>query len=171
MGKIVRDRYPELSSEDQEAVRQHAVAAMNVTQQAKLMLAVADAQGGSRDGESAAGSTAFLVGVRKFVNVRDLDIDLIDRINPFETAYSILAKTMDERSLRQVQASIAGKNVTFTEEDARDYAKTAVKFIAERGRAPNIQSVDPWEQKIAQGVAAFTRFKQAAAAQGGASHA
>lgn len=172
MGKIVRDRYPELSSEDQEAVRQHAIAAMNVTQQAKLMLAVADSQGGS---SGAAGSTAFLIGVRKFVNVRDLDIDLIDRINPFETAYSILAKTMDEKSLRQVQASIAGKNVTFTESEARDYAKTAVKFMAERGRAPDIQSADPWEQKIAQGVAAFTRFKQAAAvaaaAQGGARHA
>jgi hypothetical protein len=173
MGKIVRDRYPELSADDQEAVRQHAVAAMNVTQQAKLMLAVADAQGGSRAGESHAGSTAFLVGVRKFVNVRDLDIDLIDRINPFETAYSILAKTMDEKSLRQVQVSIAGKNVTFTEEQARDYAKKAVQFKSERGRVPDIQSADPWEQKIAQGVAAFTRIKQAAAAaaQGGASHA
>jgi len=28
--------------------------------------------------------------------VRDLDIDLIDSINPFEAAYSVLAKSMDE---------------------------------------------------------------------------
>ena len=28
------------------------------------------------------GSNALLDGVRKFVNVRELDIDLIDRINP-----------------------------------------------------------------------------------------
>ena len=34
MGKIVRERYPELSDADQEAIRQHAIAAMNVTQQA-----------------------------------------------------------------------------------------------------------------------------------------
>ena len=29
MGKIVRDRYPELSETDQEAIRQHAIAALN----------------------------------------------------------------------------------------------------------------------------------------------
>ena len=35
MGKIIKDKYPELDEEDQEAVRQHAVAALNLTQQAK----------------------------------------------------------------------------------------------------------------------------------------
>ena len=44
--------------------------------------------------------------------VRDLDIDLIDRINPFDAAYAVLAKTMDEKILRQVQASIAAKKVS-----------------------------------------------------------
>ena len=39
MGKIVRERYPDLSDTDQEAIRQHAIAAMNITQQAKLALA------------------------------------------------------------------------------------------------------------------------------------
>ncbi|MBN0189546.1 DEAD/DEAH box helicase, partial [Pseudomonas aeruginosa] len=29
MGKIVRERYPDLSDVDQEAIRQHAIAAMN----------------------------------------------------------------------------------------------------------------------------------------------
>ena len=35
MGKIIKDKYPELDEEDQEAVRQHAIAALNMTQQAK----------------------------------------------------------------------------------------------------------------------------------------
>ena len=35
MGKIVKDKYPELDEADQEAVRQHAVAALNLTQKAK----------------------------------------------------------------------------------------------------------------------------------------
>ena len=35
MGKIIKDKYPELDDEDQEAVRQHAVAALNLTQKAK----------------------------------------------------------------------------------------------------------------------------------------
>lgn len=163
MGKIVRERYPERSEADQEAIRQHAIAAMNITQQAKLALAQADASGG--DG-AAQGSTALLDGVRKFINVRDLDIDLIDRINPFDAAYAVLAKAMDEKSLRQVQASIAAKKVSIPEEEARDLSKRALQFKNERGHLPDINSADAWEKRMAEGVAAFARYRaQAKAAQ------
>ena len=105
-------------------------------------------------------------GVRKFINVRDLDIDLIDRINPFEAAYAVLAKTMDEKSLRQIQASIAGKNIKITEDEARELAKRALQFKNERGRVPDINSADAWEKRMAEGVAAFARYRaQAKAAQ------
>ncbi|OGT88187.1 MAG: DEAD/DEAH box helicase [Gammaproteobacteria bacterium RIFOXYA12_FULL_61_12] len=162
MGKIVRERYPELSEGDQEAIRQHAIAAMNITQQAKLALAQADANG---DG-AMQGTTALLDGVRKFVNVRDLDIDLIDRINPFDAAYAVLAKAMDEKSLRQVQASIAAKKVGIPEDEARELAKRALQFKNERGRLPDINSADAWEKRMAEGVAALTRYRaQAKAAQ------
>jgi superfamily II DNA or RNA helicase len=165
MGKIVRERYPELSEGDLEAIRQHAIAAMNITQQAKLALAQADAAGGG----NAQGSTALLEGVRKFVNVRDLDIDLIDRINPFDAAYAVLAKAMDEKSLRQVQAAIAAKKVSIPEEEARDLSKRALQFKNERGRLPDINSADAWEKRMAEGVAAFARYRakaKAAQAQG-----
>jgi hypothetical protein len=70
-------KVPELSEEDQEAVRQHAIAALTLTQQAKAAM-VEDVV----DGEFS-GSTAFIDGVRKFaLSVTDLDIDLIDRVNP-----------------------------------------------------------------------------------------
>ena len=161
MGKIVRERYPDLSEEDQEAIRQHAVAAMNVTQQAKLALAGADASG-----ETVQGNTALLDGVRKFVNVRDLDIDLIDRINPFEAAYAVLAKAMDEKSLRQIQASIAAKKVSIPEDEAFELAKRAFRFKKERGRLPDINAADAWEKRMAEGVAALARYRaQAKAAQ------
>jgi hypothetical protein len=109
--------------------------------------------------------------VRKFINVRDLDIDLIDRINPFEAAYAVLAKTMDERSLRQIQASIAGKKAQITEDEARELAKRALQFKNERGRVPDINSADAWEKRMAEGVAAFARYRaqaKAAQAQGAA---
>jgi hypothetical protein len=160
MGKIVRERYPELSDADQEAIRQHAIAVMNVTQQAKLALAYADADG---DG-AARGNTALLDGVRKFVNVRDLDIDLIDRINPFEAAYSVLAKAMDEKSLRQVQTAIAAKKVSLPEDEARDLSKRALQFKNERGRLPDINSADAWEKRMAEGVAALARYRAQAKA-------
>jgi hypothetical protein len=160
MGKIVRERYPELSDVDQEAIRQHAVAALNITQQAKLALGQADANSSG----TAQGSMALLDGVRKFVNVRDLDIDLIDRINPFEAAYAVLAKAMDEKSLRQVQASIAAKKLSIPEDEARDLARRALQFKNERSRLPDINSADAWERRMAEGVAAFARYRAQAKA-------
>lgn len=163
MGKIVRERYPDLSDVDQEAIRQHAIAAMNITQQAKLALGRTDKDGG----DIVQGSTALLDGVRKFVNVRELDIDLIDRINPFDAAYAVLAKAMDEKSLRQVQASIAAKKVSIPEDEARELAKRALQFKNERGRLPDINSADAWEKRMAEGVSALARYRaQAKAAPG-----
>lgn len=153
MGKIVKDKYPELDSEDQEAVRQHAIAALNITQQAKKTL--------NSGGEGASTSnTALIDGVRKFaMDVRDLDIDLIDRINPFSEAYAILSKAMNEESLRQVAKVIAGKKTQLSPEEAKELAIRAVKFKKERGRLPAVDAQDPWEKRMAEGAAAFVRFK------------
>lgn len=163
MAKIVRDRYPDLSEEDQEAVRQHAIAVLNITQQAKQVIAQGDAKGESPN-------MSLIEGVRRFVNVKDLDIDLIDRINPFDAAYAVLAKAMDERVLRQVQAAIAAKRLAISYEEAKNLAKRAVVFKNERGRLPEIGSADPWERRMAEGVASLQRHiaqQKAAAAQGG----
>jgi len=151
MGKIVKDKYPELDDEDREAVRQHAIAALNLTQKAKETVLSGE------DGE-ASGNTALIDGVRKFaMDVRELDIDLIDRINPFGEAYAILAKTMNAESLKQVAAIIAGKKVSLSLDEAREYAKRALKFKQERGRLPSITSADAWEKKMAEGVAYLQR--------------
>lgn len=155
MGKIVQSKFPELDAEDQEAVRQHAVAALNFTQQAKKTLL--------GDDPEAQANTAFVTGVRQFaMNVRDLDIDLIDRINPFSEAYAILAKTMSEDSLKQVAAVIEAKKIKLTPEEARDLAKRALKFKQERGALPSLTSSDAWEKKMAEGVAYLARMKQEA---------
>ena len=157
MGKIIREKYPELDEDDQEAVRQHAIAALNLTQKAKEIAVEGD------DAERSA-NTAFVDGVRKFaMDVRELDIDLIDRINPFSEAYAILAKTMSEASLKQVAAVISAKKVQLTPEEARDLAKRALKFKQERGRLPSITSPDAWEKRMAEGVAFLARMKAEAA--------
>ena len=86
------------------------------------------------------------------MNVRELDIDLIDSINPFSEAYAVMAKTMSEDSLKQVAAAIAGKRIKMTDDEARDLAKRAAKFKAERGRLPSITSSDAWEKRMAEGI-------------------
>ncbi|CEJ12155.1 hypothetical protein BN1110_02452 [bacterium YEK0313] len=159
MGKIVRDRYPELSETDQEAIRQHAIAALNLTQQAKQLAS----GGGVGDGEPSA-NTALIEGVRKIaLDVRNLDIDMIDRVNPFDAAYAVLSKAMDEKILKQVQAVIQAKRVNLTYEEARDLAVRALEWKRERGRAPEITSQDAWEKRLAEGVAALARYRAQAA--------
>ncbi|MBL4837690.1 MAG: DEAD/DEAH box helicase [Kordiimonadaceae bacterium] len=151
MGKIVKDKYPELDEEDHEAIRQHAIAALNLTQLGK------ESASDGVDAQQSA-STAFVDGVRRFaMSVTDLDIDLIDRINPFSEAYAILAKSMNESSLKQVAAVISGKKATLTEEEARDLVKRALKFKTERGRLPELTSADPWEKRMAEGIAFLQR--------------
>ncbi|EML5399107.1 DEAD/DEAH box helicase [Pseudomonas aeruginosa] len=160
MGKIIRDKYPELDAEDQEAVRQHAIAALNLTQQAKQLVLGDDPQN-TLTGGNGAPSTALIDGVRKFaMDVRELDIDLIDRINPFSEAYAILAKTMSEESLKQVAAVIGAKRTRLTPEEAKDLAVRAVKFKKDHGRVPSLTAHDPWERNMAEGAAAFMRFKK-----------
>lgn len=156
IGKIIRDKYPELSEEDQEAIRQRAVAAINIVQEAKKIISDPAAPG-----TLTTSNTALIDGVRKFaMDVRELDIDLIDRINPFGEAYAILSKAMNEDSLKQVAAVIAGKKTKLSPEEAKDLATRAVKFKKERGRLPSLDSSDPWEKRMAEGAAAFVRYKE-----------
>jgi len=155
MGKIVRERYPELSEADQEAIRQHAIAALSLTQQAKQLAGLeGDASGNLK------ANTALIDGVRRIaMDVRELDIDLIDRINPFDAAYAVLSKSMDEKTLKQVQAIIASKRVSIPYEEARELAIRALRFKQERGRVPEITSQDSWEKRLAEGVAALARYR------------
>ncbi len=158
MGKIIQEKFPNLDDEDREAVRQHAIAALNFVQQAKKAVD----QNGKTDGGGAglgeAINTSLIDGVRKFaMDMRELDIDLIDRINPFSEAYAILAKSMTEERLRQVAAIIAAKRANLSLDEARDLAKRALVFKKEKGRLPSITAADPWEKRMAEGVAFLQR--------------
>jgi hypothetical protein len=149
LGKIVKEKFPNLDDEDQEAVRQHAIAALNLVQQAKKVL-------GEAGGD--AKNTSLIDGVRRFcLAVTDLDIDMIDRINPFGEAYAILAKSMSEERLKAVAGVIAGRRVSMSLEEARDLAKRALRFKQEKGRLPSLTAADAWEKRMAEGVAFLQR--------------
>lgn len=153
MGKIIKNKYPDLEEEDQEAVRQHSIAALNLTQQAK--------QTNSKNAAENNTNTALIDGVRRFaMDVRELDIDLIDKINPFGEAYSIMAKSMSEESLKKVAAVIAAKRTSISTEEAKELAQRAVRFKRERGRVPSTTAQDAWERRMAEGATAFMRFKK-----------
>jgi hypothetical protein len=153
MGKIIKDKYPELDAQDQEAVRQHAIAALNLTQQAKRLVTEGESDGSP--------NTALIDGVRRLaMDVRELDIDLIDHINPFGEAYAILAKTMSEDSLKQVALAISSKRTVLTPDEAKELAVRAVQFKQERGRTPALDASDAWERRMAEGAAVFMRYRE-----------
>ncbi|QHE52793.1 DEAD/DEAH box helicase [Pontibacillus sp. HMF3514] len=165
MGKIINEKYPNLDAEDHEAVRQQAIAALNLTQQAK-QTAQGGSTGGSNDPHS---NTALVDGVRKFImDVRELDIDLIDRINPFSEAYAILSKSINEDSLKKVSEVITAKRVSISYEEARALAERALQFKKEIGRLPDINAQDPWEKRMAEGVAALRRYRAKQTVENGA---
>ena len=158
--KIIRDRYPDLSEEDVEAVRQRAVAALTLVQTAVKVE------------EKVNANLGLLEGVRRFVlHVRELSVDLIDAINPFGEAYAVLARTMNEDTLRQMQEKIAAKKVSIPEDEALALARRALDWQREKGRPVQIASADAWERRLAEGVAAYrqhTARKKAKAAAAGA---
>ncbi|PZO51979.1 MAG: hypothetical protein DCF15_14290, partial [Phormidesmis priestleyi] len=106
-------------------------------------------------------NTALIDGVRQFaLSVTDLDMDLIDRINPFGEAYAILAKSMSEERLKQVAAVIAAKRISLTVEEARELAMRGLRFKQEKGRLPSLTAIDPWEKRMAEGIAFLQRKVQ-----------
>ena len=72
--KIIKIKYPELSDEEVEEVRQHVVIDSVI-----------------KNGEvKETGDKRFIRMAGKFVNIDDLHIDLIDSVNPFQAAFEIL---------------------------------------------------------------------------------
>jgi hypothetical protein len=59
-----------------------------------------------------------------------------------------------------VALAIAAKRTGLSPEEARDLAIRAVRFKKERGRVPSATAADAWERRMAEGAAAFMRFKK-----------
>ena len=70
-------------------------------------------------------------------------------------AYATSAKA----SVCACAAAIAAKRTTLTPEEAKDLAVRALKFKKERGRLPSLDAQDVWERRMAEGAAAFVRYK------------
>jgi hypothetical protein len=56
---------------------------------------------------------------------------------------------------------ISSKRVIIEPDEARELAKRAVQFKREHGRLPDLKSSDPWEQRMAQGIAVLVQLKAA----------
>lgn len=99
--KVIQKVYPNLSDEEIEEVRQHVVLD-TVMKGAK---------------SEVVGSKEFIRMADKFINIEDLDINLIDSINPFQKAFEVLSKELNSPVLKLIQETIDAKRINFDEDE------------------------------------------------------
>ena len=89
----------------------------------------------------------------KFINIDDLHIDLIDKINPFQKAFEVLSKTINKSLLKVIGDTIEAQKILMTEEEAVILYKEKIgDFINKYGREPKLNSNDPLEKRMAEAI-------------------
>ena len=94
----------------------------------------------------------FIRMAGQFVNIDDLHIDLIDRINPFQKAFEILSKNVTPKVLKVIQDVIEATRITMTLEEAALLWDKIKAFANIFKREPNLKSTDPLERRMAEAI-------------------
>ncbi|OMD86484.1 DEAD/DEAH box helicase [Paenibacillus odorifer] len=134
--KVIQKVYPNLSDEEIEEVRQHVVLD-TVMKGAKSEIV---------------GSKEFIRIADKFINIEDLDINLIDSINPFQKAFEVLSKDLNSPVLKLIQESIDAKRILFDEDELVFIWPKVEDFFRSTGRRPDPKSDDPLERRMGEAV-------------------
>ena len=152
MPKIIQEKYPDLTEEETEEVRQRLLLELN-TKGAEIDI--------KSDGQR------FMKLKDQFVNIDELNINLIDSINPFQRAYEILSKSVTPSVLKTIQNEIESQRSDMTEGEAVILFKNYLpKYMKEHnGALPELTDSDTFNQRIAQAIAFIARKKQAYLAQ------
>lgn len=145
--KIIEERYPDLTPDEQEQLRQHVV--LSTTLQGAEIV--------TRDDGS-----KFLKVASQFIDLDKLSINLIDSINPFQRAYEILSKSLTPDVLRTIQDTIDAQREDMTKEEAIILYKNYLpKYREEHGGAlPSTKDPDPLAKRIAIAIAFLRKQKQ-----------
>lgn len=135
--KVIQTRYPDLNDEQIEELRQQVVADSVI-----------------KNGEiKEVGDQRFVRMAGKFVNIDDLHIDLIDRVNPFQKAFEVLSKSVTTKLLKVIQETIDAGRIQMTDEEAVILYKEKIgAFIQKHQREPSTNSTDPLERRMAEAI-------------------
>ena len=162
--RVIERTYPDLTTDEANELRHALLLDLNF----KNAVAPEPGDPGTRtlDGLETRreGENVLIKLAKKFVNLDDLSIDLIDSINPFEHAYEILAKTLDEKVLRTIHSTVVAGRLPMSDEEAAILWPSIKAFVTGRGREPNLNAQDPREQRLAHGLAIIRAAKRAASA-------
>ena len=143
--KIIREIYPDLSDEDVEAVRQHVVV------DSVIKNSTIEVQGDKK----------FIRMAGSFVNIDDIHIDLIDKVNPFQKAFEILSKSVTTKVLKLIEEHIQATKFEMTEEEAILLWPKIKEWVKNnKGEQPNIQAFDHKEKRMAEALVFLREIKR-----------
>ena len=156
--KVIRERYPELSDGEVEEVRQRVLLDTIIKGND-----IVDEKGdpistiGGDDEKPSEGNRLIKIANR-FINIDKLSINLIDTINPFQRAYEVISKSVDAKTLKIIQDTIAEQKYDMTLEQAITLFKGPLKeyVAAHDGKVPSIDNPDP---KVRELAIAFQKIK------------
>ena len=132
--KIIQVKYPDLTADEVEEIRQHVVVDSVVS-----------------TGEiKEEGSKKFIRMADKFINIDDLNIDLIDSVNPFQKAFEILSKSVTVNVLKLIQDSIESTRIKMDFEEVKILWPKVNTFVKDNGREPDLNSADLMERRLAE---------------------
>ncbi len=132
--KVIRLKYPDLSEEQVEEVRQHVVVDSVIKN--GTIKEVADKR--------------FIRMAGSFVDIDDIHIDLIDKVNPFQEAFEVISKSVSSKVLKIIQDTIEATRIKMDFEEAKILWPKIQEFIKTHNRQPNINSVIEAEKRMAE---------------------
>ncbi|HCP77529.1 MAG TPA: ATP-dependent helicase, partial [Pusillimonas sp.] len=175
--RIIETTYPDLNEEEREQVRQGVLTTMLIRSGGGVVSEpdlpeyadIIDAAGqeitgdtipGDGTQERAEGGTRQFVKLgEKFINIEHINIDLIDRVNPFQGAYEILSKSVTAPMLKTIQEVATGGRIQMSEEEAVILWPQVIAFHKEKGREPSLTSSDQSEMRLAECLTYIKRKK------------
>lgn len=150
--KIIREVYPDLNEEDVEAVRQHVVV------DSVIKNSTIEEQGDKK----------FIRMAGSFVNIDEIHIDLIDKVNPFQKAFEILSKSVTTQVLKLIDEHIQSTKIEMTEEEAILLWPKIKEWVKNnKGEQPNIQAFDHKEKRMAEALVFLRELKRKKALENG----
>lgn len=157
--KVIRERYPDLTDNEVEEVRQRVLLDTMVKGND-----IVDEHGNpvslSDDEQESEGNRLIKIANR-FINIDKLSINLIDTINPFQRAYEVMSKSVDAPTLKIIQDTIAEQKFNLTLEQAISIFKGPLKaYVAEHdGKLPNMEDPNPKVREMAAALQMIKNLK------------
>ncbi len=135
--KIIRENYQDLSNEEVEELRHHFIADSVI-----------------KSGEvKEINGKKFVRMADQFINIEELHINLIDKINPFQKAFEVISKKINPNLLKIIGETIEAQKIEMSEEEAVYLYNNQIKeFVKNLNRLPDINSENSNEKRMAEAI-------------------